>query len=158
MANPDSEASEGENPEGEQEAEFSRGKRADKDVSGATILYIDDVVNIRRIVKRKLQKNGYTVESASTVEEGRKYLEESNITLALLDVMLPGTSGIEFCREIKNSEQYSDIPVIILTAKRSRETLEKARDAGADDFMVKPFQSEVLVEKLSQLVGEENGS
>ena len=100
------------------------------------ILVVDDEKEIAELVEIYLVSDGYKVFKAYNAEEGLKILSEEEIHLVLLDVMMPGMSGLEMCRKIRES---SNIPVIMLSAKS--EDLDKivGLTGGADDYVTKPF-------------------
>lgn len=112
----------------------------------ATILLIDDDPDVRTVMSRVLQKQGYTVETASRREEALAKLEEKLPSLILLDVLLSGTDGREFCRQLKSSVATRDIPVIMFSGHPGAAV--HFESYGADDFLTKPFNTEVLLEKL----------
>lgn len=116
----------------------------------AKILVIDDDEDFRKMIRILLELNKYNVE---TVEDGYKGLEKiknGNFDLILLDVMMPGISGIDVCYaiRIKNPE----IPIILLTAKGEKEDLVTGINAGANDYITKPFETEVLLAKIKSLI------
>ena len=109
------------------------------------ILIVDDNPQIRRAVRTILISQGFVVMDARTGEEALDLIRKQRVELILLDVNLPGMSGIETCREIRRS---SHVPVIILTVRNSERDKVQAFDAGADDYMVKPFGSEELTARV----------
>ena len=113
------------------------------------ILVVDDEKEIAELVEIYLVSDGYKVYKAYNAEEGLKILSEEEIHLVLLDVMMPGMSGLEMCRKIRES---SNIPVIMLSAKS--EDLDKivGLTGGADDYVTKPFNPLELTARVkSQL-------
>jgi two-component system, OmpR family, KDP operon response regulator KdpE len=119
-------------------------------VSGGTmslepILVVDDSPQIRRALRTILISQGFVVIDARTGEEALDLIRKQRVELVLLDVNLPGMSGIEACREIRRSSQ---IPVIMLTVRNSERDKVQAFDAGADDYIVKPFGSEELTARV----------
>jgi len=109
------------------------------------ILVVDDNPQIRRAVRTILISQGFVVMDARTGEEALDIIRKQRVELILLDVNLPGISGIETCREIRRASQ---IPVIVLTVRNSERDKVQAFDAGADDYMVKPFGSEELMARV----------
>jgi len=109
------------------------------------ILVVDDNPQIRRAVRTILISQGFVVMDARTGEEALDLIRKQRVELILLDVNLPGMSGIETCREIRRT---SHVPVIILTVRNSERDKVQAFDAGADDYMVKPFGSEELTARV----------
>jgi len=114
-------------------------------MSSAKILIVDDEPQIRRVLRTTLTSQGYTVSEARTGEEAFEQVRAERPDLILLDVNMPGISGLETCREIRAS---SDIPIIMLTVRGTEHDKVQALDAGADDYVVKPFGSEELMARI----------
>jgi two-component system KDP operon response regulator KdpE len=109
------------------------------------ILVVDDSPQIRRALRTILISQGFVVIDARTGEEALDLIRKQRVELVLLDVNLPGMSGIETCKEIRRA---SRIPVIMLTVRNSERDKVQAFDAGADDYIVKPFGSEELTARV----------
>jgi len=105
-------------------------------MNSATILVVDDEPQIRRVLRSTLSSNGYVITEAKSGEEAVDLLRKERPDLVLLDVNMPGIGGIEACREIRAS---SDAPIIMLTVRNAERDKVAALDAGADDYVVKPF-------------------
>jgi two-component system, OmpR family, KDP operon response regulator KdpE len=114
-------------------------------VSDATILVVDDEPQIRRVMRSTLSAHGYVITEAKTGEEALELLRKQRPDLVLLDVNMPGMGGIETCREIRRS---SDAPIIMLTVRNAERDKVQALDAGADDYVVKPFGIEELLARI----------
>ena len=114
-------------------------------MTSAKILIVDDEPQIRRVLRTTLTSQGYTVTEARTGEEAFEQVRNERPDLILLDVNMPGISGLETCREIRAS---SDIPIIMLTVRGTEHDKVQALDAGADDYVVKPFGSEELMARI----------
>jgi two-component system KDP operon response regulator KdpE len=114
-------------------------------MSGARILVIDDDPQIRRAMRTTLTGRGYQVSDARTGEEGLEQLRAGNYDLILLDLNMPGIGGIETCRQIRSS---SDIAVIMLTVSNAEKDKVEALDAGADDYITKPFSTPELLARI----------
>jgi two-component system KDP operon response regulator KdpE len=114
-------------------------------MTSAKILVVDDEPQIRRVLRTTLTSQGYTVSEARTGEEAFEQVRSERPDLILLDVNMPGISGLETCREIRAS---SDIPIIMLTVRGTEHDKVQALDAGADDYVVKPFGSEELMARI----------
>jgi two-component system KDP operon response regulator KdpE len=115
----------------------------------ATVLIVDDEPQIRRVMRTTLTSHGYAVIEAKTGEEALQKLRSDHPGLVLLDVNLPGISGLDVCREIRQS---SDIPIIMLTVRNTERDKVQALDAGADDYVVKPFGAQELLARIRAAV------
>jgi len=111
----------------------------------ATILVVDDEPQIRRVLRSTLTSQGYVIIDAKTGEEALESARKNKPDLVLLDVNMPGMGGIEACREIRRS---SDAPIIMLTVRNAERDKVLALDAGADDYVVKPFGIEELLARI----------
>ena len=114
-------------------------------MSTSTILVVDDEPQIRRVMRTTLSSNGYTVVEAKSGEEALDLIRKERPELVLLDVNMPGMSGLEVCREIRDQ---SDIAIIMLTVRNTERDKVLALDAGADDYVVKPFGIEELLARI----------
>jgi two-component system KDP operon response regulator KdpE len=114
-------------------------------VSEATILVVDDEPQIRRVMRSTLSIHGYVITEASNGEDAIESVRKNRPDLVLLDVNMPGIGGLEACREIRRS---SDAPIIMLTVRNAERDKVLALDAGADDYVVKPFGIEELLERI----------
>jgi two-component system KDP operon response regulator KdpE len=114
-------------------------------MNSATILIVDDEPQIRRVVRTTLTSQGYAVMEAKTGEEALEKIRSEHADLVLLDVNMPGISGLETCREIRGT---SDVPIIMLTVRNSERDKVQALDAGADDYVVKPFGAQELMARI----------
>jgi two-component system, OmpR family, KDP operon response regulator KdpE len=114
-------------------------------MSSANILVVDDEPQIRRVLRSTLSFRGYTISEVSSGEEAVEATSKLKPDLILLDVNLPGMSGIETCREIRRS---SDAPIIMLTVRNAERDKVVALDAGADDYVTKPFGIEELLARI----------
>jgi two-component system, OmpR family, KDP operon response regulator KdpE len=111
-------------------------------VSSAKILIVDDAQQVRRVLRTALSAEGYTIFEAGTGEEALESVRQSTPDAILLDVNMPGIGGLETCREIRRT---MDIPILMLTVRNAERDKVMALDAGADDYVVKPFSmAEVL--------------
>jgi two-component system, OmpR family, KDP operon response regulator KdpE len=114
-------------------------------MTSATILVVDDEPQIRRVLRTTLTSEGYSVVEARTGDEALEQVRKERIDLILLDVNMPGRPGLETCREIRSS---GDIPIIMLTVRNTERDKVLALDAGADDYVVKPFGVEELLARI----------
>jgi len=111
----------------------------------STILVVDDEPQIRRVMRTTLSSNGYTVLEAKSGKEAMEVVRKERPELVLLDVNMPGIGGLEACREIRDQ---SDIAIIMLTVRNTEHDKVLALDAGADDYVVKPFSMEELLARI----------
>ncbi len=106
------------------------------------ILFVDDDPQIQKMVKVNLQARGFAVEVASNGEEALDKFSQGEFELVLLDLILPGISGLEVCLQIR---ERSDVPLIVLSGRDDEKLKIHALDSGADDYVTKPFsQGELL--------------
>ncbi|MEK4853460.1 response regulator transcription factor [Paenibacillus sp. FSL H7-0756] len=110
------------------------------------ILVVEDEVRIARLLQIELECEGYRVSIAGSGHQGLEMYQEQQPDLLLLDVMLPGFSGIELLRRIRSGDP--DTPVLLLTAKSSVEDKVSGLDLGANDYITKPFQIEELLARV----------
>jgi two-component system KDP operon response regulator KdpE len=111
----------------------------------ATILVVDDEPQIRRVLRSTLSSQGYVITDAKSGEDALESFRKERPDLVLLDVNMPGMGGIEACREIR---RISDAPIIMLTVRNAERDKVSALDAGADDYVVKPFGIEELLARI----------
>jgi two-component system, OmpR family, KDP operon response regulator KdpE len=114
-------------------------------LSAGKILVVDDDPQIRRVMKATLVGHGYEVKEARTGEEALETFSAEMPNLVLLDMNMPGMGGLETCRAIRAG---SDIPVIILSVRNTEKDKVAALDAGADDYVTKPFGIEELLARI----------
>ncbi|HHE32907.1 MAG TPA: response regulator transcription factor [Chlorobaculum parvum] len=113
-------------------------------MSDTSILIVEDDRNLAGLLKYNLEKAGYGCLHAATGEEALELLRENALNLVLLDIMLPGIDGFEVCRRIRQDVQYSDLPIVMLTAKGEEIDKVFGFELGIDDYVVKPFSPREL--------------
>ena len=118
------------------------------------ILLVEDDSNFGRILKEYLSINKYNVDLASNGIEGYEKFTRSEYDLCILDVMMPYKDGFTLAKEIR--EKNDQIPIIFLTAKTLKEDVLKGYKIGADDYLTKPFDSEILLAKIKSLFSRKN--
>jgi len=119
-------------------------------VKRKTILVVDDEPRLVRLVKVNLVASGYAVESAADGKTALEMLESSNYDLLILDIMLPGPlNGFEVCKRVR---EFSDLPVIMLTGRAREQDRIRGFDAGADDYITKPFSVEELLLRVKAIL------
>lgn len=116
------------------------------------ILIVDDEASIRDMLRMALESNSFSVNEASNVTAAQNEIERQKPDLILLDWMMPGTSGVELLRRLRKHEAHANIPIIMLTAKDDDEHSILALDAGADDYITKPFSPRALLARINALL------
>lgn len=109
------------------------------------ILLVEDDPSTRKLVRVNLQKRGYTVSEAEDSHGALALFQEVPVDLVLLDLVLPGLSGVDICAWIR---ARSNVPIIILSARTEEDLKIAALDAGADDYVTKPFSPEELLARI----------
>ena len=115
----------------------------------AHILVVDDDNGIRNLVKKFLEDNNYLVNTAANSEEAQKKIKIIKFDLIILDIMMPGKSGLEFLDENK---KLIDTPIILLTAKGEAKERIRGLETGADDYLPKPFEAKELLLRINNIL------
>jgi two-component system phosphate regulon response regulator PhoB len=116
------------------------------------ILLVEDEAPIREMVKIVLEQNGYETIEAEDYDVALEKIGEPYPDLILLDWMLPGGSGIQLAKKFKQLEFVKDIPIIMLTARGEEEDKVRGLDAGADDYVTKPFSPKELIARIKAVI------
>jgi DNA-binding response OmpR family regulator len=124
----------------------------------ARILVVEDERMIATMLKELLEANQYEVVLAKDGEEGLSKARSVQPDLILLDIMLPKLDGLRVCRLLKFDLKYRHIPVVMLTARAGESDRETSLQAGSDEFMVKPFEPQALLAKISELLKRKSSS
>ena len=119
---------------------------------GKIIAVVDDEPDILELVSIHLKKANFTVETFQEAEGFLKFLNKTKPDLLILDLMLPDSDGMDICRYMKKKEQYSAIPIIMLTAKSDETDKVLGLEMGADDYVTKPFSSRELVARVKAVL------
>lgn len=119
------------------------------------ILIVDDDPNIRRFLSESLRLHGYEVHSFEDAEAALEELDSHDYDLALLDILLPGTNGLQLCHKLRSLPKTKDLPVIMMTAfyKQTDHIRDAREQYGATDYLLKPFPLKTLHEKIDALIG-----
>ncbi len=117
-------------------------------MSAAHILVVDDDPQIRRVMRTTLTAHGYDVADARAGEEALERLLSENYDLVLLDMNMPGIGGLETCRAIRSGRSGFDLAIIMLTVRNTEKDRVEALDAGADDYVTKPFSTPELLARI----------
>lgn len=123
-------------------------------VKEATILVVDDIRIIRRLVKVNLELEGYTVFEAENGKEGLERIDEIRPDLVLLDVVMPFLDGFQVLKRLREDEQTRSIPVIMLTSCAEEANQIKGWEIGISDFVAKPFNPNALVNVVNRVLSE----
>jgi two-component system alkaline phosphatase synthesis response regulator PhoP len=116
------------------------------------VLLIEDEPHQIMMVRYRLEANNFDFASAADGKEGLKKTKSEKPDVILLDIVMPEMDGYEVCKRIRKDPATKDIPVILFTASVIKNLKEKCLDCGADDYVVKPFESETLVGKIKQVL------
>lgn len=119
---------------------------------GKQVLLIEDEPNIIEAISFILSRSGWEVRTHSHGHDAMQVIKAQNPDVLILDVMLPGKSGYDVLRELRADADFADLPVLILTARGQMKDRAMAQEAGASDFMTKPFANADVVEALDRLV------
>ena len=117
----------------------------------AHILVVDDDDGIRNLVKKYLNENNYLVTTAASAEDAQKKVETIKFDLIVLDIMMPGKSGLEFT--IENKKKINT-PIILLTAKGEASERVEGLEVGADDYLPKPFEPKELILRITNILNK----
>ena len=116
------------------------------------ILIVDDEKQIARMLKIRMEASGYEADVANDGLEGLAKVQQIQPDLIILDVMMPKMDGFEVCRKLKDDPVFKSIPVLMLSVKAEEKATDLGVIAGADDYMPKPFEPEILMEKIRKLL------
>lgn len=114
------------------------------------ILVVDDDVDIAAMLKMMLEYKCYDVVTVNRADKVEESLAQNSIDLIILDMLIAGTNGTDTCRNLKRNEAYRHIPVLMISALPDAK--QACLDAGANDFLSKPFEMEAILQKVSQLM------
>lgn len=126
------------------------------------ILVIEDDASIGELIEFNLQKNGFESSRTESAEKALKLLEREQFDLILLDLMLAGMDGMDFCKIFRQSKTFRQIPIIMLTARSEEADIVSGLEFGANDYITKPFSPRVLIARikaqLREKIGPESGA
>ena len=121
-------------------------------MTAKTVLIVDDEASIREMIAVALEMADYRVLEADNAQAAHAIIVDDQPDLLLLDWMMPGTSGIELARRLKREEATAELPIIMLTAKGEEDNKIQGLEAGADDYITKPFSPRELVARLKAVL------
>jgi DNA-binding response OmpR family regulator len=116
------------------------------------ILLADDEEDIKTVVAMFLQTQGYEVVTAFDGLDALEKAKAEDFDLIILDIMMPVLDGFEVCKRLKEDERTRDIPVLMLSAAAHIESVNKGMEAGAEDYIVKPFEPDKLRQKIDEIL------
>lgn len=119
------------------------------------IMVVDDEPNIVKLVKISLELANYEVIEAFSGTEALEKVRDVVPALFLLDIMMPGLNGYDVCKRLKADERTKNVPVVMLTAKGQKGDAEEGLKAGADDYIIKPFDPFELNEQVTEILRKE---
>lgn len=127
---------------------------ADDSESTQTVMVVEDDQIISSLLKHMLARRGFEVHLAMDGRQASQMVEELAVPpgLVMLDVMLPFVDGFDLIALMRSKEAWKDVPIIMLTSKAQEQNIVRALDAGATDYVVKPFQPEELMARVRRLV------
>ena len=118
-------------------------------ICGPHVLIVDDDDRLRDLLKRYLTDNGYRATVASSAPDARRFLSGMEFDIMVLDVMMPGETGINFTKDLRKT---NDIPVLLLTAMSETEDRISGFESGADDYLTKPFEPRELLLRITSIL------
>lgn len=121
-------------------------------MSQSKILIIEDEKEFAEMVSIRLRQDGFVIELAYSGEVGMQKAAEFKPDLIVLDVMLPGIDGYRVCELLKSDDNFKSIPIIMLTARKEDIEKKAGLAAGADEYLTKPYEPDVLLTKINELL------
>ncbi len=122
-----------------------------------TILVVDDEPDIISLISYNLKKEGFVVTAVADGDEALRTAKQGHFTLIILDLMLPGINGMEICGLLRRDKETAQIPIIMLTAKGEEADRIKGLEAGADDYIAKPFSPRELIARVRAVLRRSSG-
>ncbi len=123
----------------------------------ATLLYVEDDLNNRTLVRRILEAEGYQLVDAANAHQAMKFMKERKIDLILMDISMPEMDGYTLTAQIKSDPEYTKIPIIAMTANVMRGDRERALEAGCDGYIQKPIDIDLLTLQVERFLRSTNG-
>ena len=121
-------------------------------MSKSTIVVVEDEEDIYEVVRYNLEKEGFHVHGAFSGEIAQQKIKVHHPDLVLLDLMLPGISGLDLCRKLKQQDDTRQIPIIMVTAKTEDADIVAGLELGAEDYITKPFSPRVLIARVRSVL------
>jgi two-component system phosphate regulon response regulator OmpR len=120
------------------------------------ILVLDDDTRLRNLLGRFLEENNFKVSTAKDATEAQEIIATEQLDLAIIDVMIPGKNGIEFTKDLQNHQSTKELPIIILTARGGIDDRLEGLEAGAQDYLAKPFEPKELLLRINNILKRAN--
>lgn len=118
-----------------------------------TILVVEDEIDILKIIIFRLKKIGYNIITAEDGKEALDILKRSKPDLLILDLVMPLVDGYQVCKAAREDERLQGMPILLLTASATSNMIEKTKEVKANGYLIKPFETEELFDKVKELVG-----
>ena len=120
---------------------------------GKRILIVDDEPSLVLLIEARLKANQYEVLSAADGQAGLEIAKKEKPDLIILDLMLPKMDGYKVCGLLKKDARYAKIPIILFTARAQEDDLKLGEEMGANAYITKPFEPQILLGKIRELIG-----
>jgi two-component system phosphate regulon response regulator PhoB len=127
-------------------------------MANESILVIEDDRDIRELITHNLERDGFRVAGASDGQDGLNKAQTQAYDLILLDLMLPGRSGLDICKQLKENPRTAPVSIIMVTAKGAEGDIVRGLEAGADDYVVKPFSPKLLGARVKAVLRRRSGA
>lgn len=116
------------------------------------ILVVEDEIDVSKVLRKRLQEANYEVVVAGDAYQAIEYVHKENIDLIILDLMLPAGGGLSVLKNVKLSPKLAYLPILVLTGIRDDQYKAKVLEAGVDEYMEKPYDNEVLIKTINDLL------
>ncbi|HXV18502.1 MAG TPA: response regulator, partial [Candidatus Omnitrophota bacterium] len=117
-----------------------------------SVLAVDDDPMVLKLVEAHLAPKGYHVATALSGTEGLEKAAKEKAGFVILDVSMPSLSGFEVCRKLRERQEYRNVPILMMTGKNKESDIVEALESGADDYLIKPVEADLLTAKVEQLL------
>ncbi|WP_339900326.1 response regulator, partial [uncultured Gilvimarinus sp.] len=135
---------------------FARTEHADKEDDEKTVMVVDDSVTVRKVTGRFLEREGYRVVTAKDGAEAILLLQDTVPDVMLLDIEMPRMDGFEVAKNIRTSSRLKHLPIIMITSRTGEKHRERAFNLGVNRYMGKPYQEEILLGNIQELIDEQD--
>lgn len=119
------------------------------------VLIVDDSSTLRKFVSFSLKMQNFDVLAAEDGMEALEQMSQRHVDLAIVDLNMPNMDGFELIRNIRSSQDYADLPIIILSSERSEESIEKGKALGANSYIVKPFDAKMVQYQVAKFLSSD---